>query len=283
MFWDDEFMLDLIVAVLERIQTLGATALGYSEAINPRVLDSLDNVVKYGVMPLASVLFAMFAVMQLYKAVSHLNDIGAPQGGSARFETIGMNLAKIGFVYWVITSMSDFMWGVVGAGNWFMNKIQTYGTYGNALDLSGLETSINQILDDENAFQKLLEVQGIVMNMNLVNILLMICTIIIFVLFYARMLQIYVMVAISPIPIVTLIHDEHRQIGISFIKSFAAAVLQGGVMLLIIYIYGNVVQYSATSATTLTGMVWHGVGYAILLVVALITSGPLAKRIVNAI
>jgi len=282
MFWDDEFMLQLIVAILNRIQSLGVTALGYSEVINPHVLDPLDNVVTYGVKPLASVLFSLFAVMQMYKAVSYLNDVGAPQGGSARLETMGVNLAKIGFVYWVITSMSDFMWGVVSAGDWLIGKITLHATYSNALDFANLEESIRNILADENVFEQFFEMQGALMNTQMVDILLMICTVVIFVLFYARMLQIYVMVAISPIPIVTLIHDEHKQIGISFIKSFAAAVLQGAVMLLIIYIYGSVVKYSATTATSLTGMIWHGVGYAILLVVALITSGPLAKRIVNA-
>lgn len=283
MFWDNEYILDLILSVLKSIRSLGTTALDYANRTNPQVLTVVDTIANYAVKPLASVLFALFAVMQFYKAMSYLNDIGAPQGGSLRFETLGITLAKIGIIYWIITGMDNVMWGLVAAGNWLVEKVQFYGSYGGEQDFTELEKTVSRMLDDANGFDKFAETLGISFNLMIISILVTVCTIIIFVLFYTRILQLLVMIALAPIPIVTLIHDEHRQIGISFIKSFVAVVLQGAVMVAIIYIYSHVIAYSMTNATSLTGMVWHAAGYAVVLIVALGTSGMLAKKLVSAI
>lgn len=283
MLWDNEDFLTVVLSVLDGIRNLGQQALDYANAASPQVLTVVDTISNYAVKPLASTLFAMFAVMQIYKVMDYLNDIGAPPGGTARFEKLGFSLLKIGFIFFVITGMSNFMWGLVSAGNWLIGKIQFHGSYSGAQDFTVLEERIAEMLSNETAFQKFSETLGIGMNLLIVDLLIWVCGAIVFILFYARMLQILIMVAFSPIPIVTLIHDEHKQIGISFIKSFSAVVLQGAVMVALIYIYSHVVTYSMTNATSLTGMVWHAAGYAVLLVVALATSGSLSKKIVNAI
>lgn len=283
MFWDDEYILELVLSVLTKIHDMGANALDYADKTNPQLLSVVDNIADYAVKPLASVLFALFAVMQIYKIMSLLNDSGAPQGGSARYETMGFALLKIGFIYWLITSMSNVMWGLVSAGNWLMEKVKLHGSYKGAHDFTVLEDKIREMLQDKGLFQKFAETMGVNLNLSILGLAVQICELIIFILFYARLMQIFVMMALSPIPIVTLIHDEHKQIGIAFIKSFAAVVLQGAVMVAIIYIYSHVITYSMTNATSLTGMIWHAAGYGILLVVALATSGSVAKKIINAI
>lgn len=283
MFGDNESLLQQILSIIESIQNLGTDALEYAQNTNPQVLEIVDLIANYAVKPLASVMFSMFAVMQFYKAVAYLNDIGAPQGGSTRVETLGLTLGKIGFIYWVITSMSNFMWGLVSAGNWLMAKVQFYGNYKGQQDFTELENEVRRILDNQNFFERFFDASNVNDSMKVINLLVTACGLIVFVLFYARLLQIFVMVALSPIPIVTLIHDEHKQIGISFIKSFCAVVLQGAVMVAMIYIYSHVITYSMRGAENLVSMVWYAAGYAVLLVVALATSGVLSRKIVNAI
>lgn len=283
MFGDNESLLQQILSIIESIQNLGTDALEYAQNTNPQVLEIVDLIANYAVKPLASVMFSMFAVMQFYKAVAYLNDIGAPQGGSVRFETLGLTLGKIGFIYWVITSMSNFMWGLVAAGNWLMAKVQFYGNYKGQQDFTELEERVREILNKQNFFERFFDASNVNDSMKVISLLVTACGLIVFVLFYARLLQIFVMVALSPIPIVTLIHDEHKQIGISFIKSFCAVVLQGAVMVAMIYIYSHVITYSMRGAENLVSMVWYAAGYAVLLVVALATSGVLSRKIVNAI
>lgn len=282
MWLDDEQVLNRILEIIQSIQNLGQQALDLAQQSMPYVVDTVDFLTEKAVIPFASVMFSLLAVMQVYKVISSLNDIGAPPGGSVRFETMGVTLAKIGIMYWFITSIQDIMWGLVSAGNWLISKIQAYGSYRGGQDFSELEENVRRILKEEDFFTRFVDVSNLNDSLNIINLLVTACGLIVFVLFYARMLQIFIMVCISPISLVTLIHEEHKQIGISFLKSFMAVVLQGAVMVLMVYIYSSVITFSMGTATSLTGMVWNAAGYAVLLVVALATSGALSKKVMNA-
>lgn len=281
--WDTDMLKQMITSILVIIENLSQQALAYATSTNPKFLEFASIFSTYAIAPLASILFALFAMMQVYKAISTLNDIGAPQGGSARFETLGFLFVRLGFIYAAITLMSKFMWGLVAAGNWLMEKIHMTGTNGGAEGFESLQSRINFMADNTNAAQTTLQTMGSTLLLLLIYFLLLICSLIVFVLFYARILQILVMMAVAPIPIVTLIHEEHRQIGVSFIKSFCAVVLQGAVMILIIRLYNKIINYAMIEADSLIGMVWIATGYAVLLVVALAGSGALSKKILAAI
>lgn len=282
MWLDNEQILNRILEIIQSIQNLGQQALDLSQQSMPYVMDTVDFLTEKAVIPFASVMLSMLAVMQVYKVISSLNDIGAPPGGSVRFETMGFTLAKIGIMYWYITNMKDIMWGLMSAGNWLISKIQAFGSYRGGQDFTELEDNVNMILEKEDVFTRFIDVSNLNDSLNIINLLVTACGLIVFVLFYARLLQLFVMVCISPIPLVTLIHEEHRQIGVSFLKSFMAVVLQGAVMVLMVYIYSSVITFSMGTAASLTGMVWNAAGYAILLVVALATSGALSKKVMNA-
>ena len=60
-------------------------------------------------------------------------------------------------------------------------------------------------------------------------------------------LQLYVYAAFSPIPISLLGFEETKQIGIGYLKNFAAAALAGVVMVLILYLYPHLVTALAVS------------------------------------
>ena len=51
---------------------------------------------------------------------------------------------------------------------------------------------------------------------------------------FSRMFEIMVYTMASPIPLSTFSSEEHRQIGIGFIKSFAAVCLQGLMIIIIL-------------------------------------------------
>ena len=62
-----------------------------------------------------------------------------------------------------------------------------------------------------------------------------------------RSVQLYVYAAFSPIPISLLGFEETKQIGIGYLKNFAAAALAGVVMVLILYLYPHLVTALAVS------------------------------------
>lgn len=71
-----------------------------------------------------------------------------------------------------------------------------------------------------------------------------------FIVAYARAWQIYAMAAFSSIPIALLGFDETRQMGIGFLKNFAAAVLAGAVMMFLLVIY----PLALSTMTTVSGV-----------------------------
>ena len=88
-----------------------------------------------------------------------------------------------------------------------------------------------------------------------------------FIVAYARAWQIYAMAAFSSIPIALLGFDETRQMGIGFLKNFAAAVLAGAVMMFLLVIYPLALS-TMTTASGVTG------GASILFLISIPAGGP---------
>lgn len=121
---------------------------------------------------------------------------------------------------------------------------------------------------------------------------------------YARAWQIYAMAAFSSIPIALLGFDETRQMGIGFLKNFAAAVLAGAVMMFLLVIYPLALS-TMTTASGVTGgasilflisipaggtaslasasvlILLEFLAITFLLIIALIKSGAWAKEILG--
>lgn len=125
-----------------------------------------------------------------------------------------------------------------------------------------------------------------------------------FIVAYARAWQIYAMAAFSSIPIALLGFDETRQMGIGFLKNFAAAVLAGAVMMFLLVIYPLALS-TMTTASGATGgasilflisipaggtaslasasvlILLEFLAITFLLIIALIKSGAWAKEILG--
>lgn len=105
-----------------------------------------------------------------------------------------------------------------------------------------------------------------------------------------RMIELYMYFAISPIPLATLPHDEFSQIGKGFLKTFAAKCLQGTFMIIIIgfsnELFMNVInpELAEEQITTLGFLLpmLGLLGYSVLLIIALTSTGKWAKAICNA-
>lgn len=125
-----------------------------------------------------------------------------------------------------------------------------------------------------------------------------------FIVAYARAWQIYAMAAFSSIPIALLGFDETRQMGIGFLKNFAAAVLAGAVMMFLLVIYPLALS-TMTTASGVTGgasilflisipaggtaslasasvlILLEFLAITFLLIIALVKSGAWAKEILG--
>lgn len=119
---------------------------------------------------------------------------------------------------------------------------------------------------------------GLFMQSLLIGLKMEIMGIIIFVLVYGRMLEIYMLTSLAPIPVATLSNRETGQMGQNYIKSLFAVGFQGLLILLCVGIYGVLVQGIAIGGDPI-GAIWGCVGYTVLLCFMLFKTGTISKSI----
>ena len=122
---------------------------------------------------------------------------------------------------------------------------------------------------------------GLFMQSLLIHVTMWALNIIIFVIVYGRMLEIYMMTSLAPIPVATLANREVGSMGQNYLKSLFAVGFQGLLILLCVGIYAVLVQSIATTGDPL-GAIWSCVGYTVLLAFMLFKTGSIAKSIFSA-
>lgn len=106
-------------------------------------------------------------------------------------------------------------------------------------------------------------------------------SIIIFVLVYGRMLHIYLLTSLAPLPMATLANREIGGTGQNYIKSLFAIGFQGLLMLVCVGIYGVLIQGISMSGDPI-GAIWGTVGYTVLLCFMLFKTGSISSSIFGA-
>ena len=105
--------------------------------------------------------------------------------------------------------------------------------------------------------------------------------IVIFVIVYGRMIEIYLMTSLAPIPFATSVNREVGHMGQNYFKSLFAVGFQGMLIMVCMAIYAVLVQSIATDGDMMNA-IWTCVGYTVLLCFVLFKTGSLSKSILGA-
>jgi hypothetical protein len=105
--------------------------------------------------------------------------------------------------------------------------------------------------------------------------------IVIFVIVYGRMVEIYLLTSLAPIPFATVVNRELGSMGHNYFRSLLAVGFQGLLILVCVGIYAVLVQSIAISGDPI-GAIWSMIGYTVLLCFTLFKTGSLAKSIFGA-
>ena len=122
---------------------------------------------------------------------------------------------------------------------------------------------------------------GLWLQSSVIGLTMQIMGIIIFVLVYGRMIEIYLMTSLAPLPVATLSNRELGSTGQNYLKSLFAVGFQGMLILVCVAIYAVLVQGIATGGDPI-GAIWGTVGYTVLLCFMLFKTGGIAQRIFGA-
>ena len=103
----------------------------------------------------------------------------------------------------------------------------------------------------------------------------------IFLVIYGRMIEIYLVTSVGPIPMATMVNREWGSMGQNYLRSLLALAFQAFLIMVCVGIYAVLVQNIATE-TDIIKAVWTTLGYTVLLCFTLFKTGSLAKSIFNA-
>ena len=115
----------------------------------------------------------------------------------------------------------------------------------------------------------------------LVRFALQIMGIIITVILYGRMIEIFLMSSVAPIPFATMISKEHGNMGQNFLRSLFALGFQGFFLMVCVGIYAVLVNDMIVSDNVNSAMLMVA-AYTVILCFAMMKSGSLAKSVFNA-
>ena len=155
-----------------------------------------------------------------------------------------------------------------------------------AAGVIGGETSIDAAealasMQDGLEAMEIPELLLLVMETSLVSLCMKIMSVLITVILYGRMIEIYLYCSVSPIPFATMTNREWGQIGNNYLKGLFALGFQGFLIMICVGIYAVLVNEMVV-ADNLHSAIFSLAAYTVILCFSLFKSGALAKSIFNA-
>ena len=122
---------------------------------------------------------------------------------------------------------------------------------------------------------------GLWFQSSLMGIIAWVLSICIFIIVYGRMIEIYMVTSVAPIPMATMVNREWGQMGQNYLRSLFALGFQAFLIMVCVGIYAVLVQ-NISVGSDVSAALWTCIGYTVLLCFTLFKSSSVAKSIFNA-
>mgnify|MGYP005963499037 CR=1 FL=1 len=246
---------------------VGQTPANFSPAVYNMIRTLSENVI----MPIAGLILTFIACYELIEMITQHNNM-------AQFEPalIMRWIFKTAVSVWFISNTFDIVMAVFDITQKVVSDssgIIAGNTRVNDIGLSMLEASLMQ-MDVGPLF-------GLFLQSFFIGITMRILSIIIFVIVYGRMIEIYCMVSLAPIPMATWGNHEQSHMGQNYLKCLFALGFQGFLILICVAIYAVLIQSVAISGDAINS-IWSIVGYTVLLCFSLFKTSSVTKSVLGA-
>ena len=246
---------------------VGQTPANFSPAVYNMIRTLSENVI----MPIAGLILTFIACYELIQLVISHNNL-------ANFETwiFWKWIFKTFVAVTLITNTMNITMAVFDVAQHVVTQAGGIIAGSTAIDDSTLAT-VQSTLEAMDIGPLL----SIYLQTIIVRFLIYILSALIFVIVYARMIEIYLMVSLAPIPFSTFGNREQSMIGQNYLRSLLALGFQGFLIMVCVGIYAVLIQ-SVAFSTDIIGSLWGVLGYTILLAFTLFKTGAVAKSILHA-
>lgn len=246
---------------------VGTTPQNFSPAIFNMIRNLSENVI----MPIAGIILTFIACYELIQLIISYNNL-------ANFETwfIFKWIFKTFVAVELITHTFDFTMAIFEVAQTVVTQAGGIISETTAVDASTLATmqSTVEAMDIGPLLCLLLQTW-------IIQLFTLILSVVIYVIVNARMIEIYLMVSLAPIPFSTFGNKDQSMIGQNYVRSLFALGFQGFLIMVCVGIYAVLIQ-SAAFTTDIVGSLWKVLGFTILLAFTLFKTGAVAKSVLHA-
>ncbi len=247
---------------------VGATPQGWNSGIF-NMLRSLSETV---IVPIAGAILALIMCYELIQLIAERNNMHDMDSWML-FRWVFKSAAAV----ILVSNTWNIVMGVFDLTQSVVNQSAGVIIGNTSIDITSVVTDLDTRLSAMDIggllglwFQSLF----VGLTMNILSICIMLVV-------YGRMIEIYLVTSLGPIPLATIGNSEWRGMGQGYLKSLFALGFQAFLIMVVTGIYAVLVQSIALSADV-SGAIWGCMGYTVLLCFCLFKTGSIAKAVFNA-
>ena len=247
---------------------IGSTPQTWNSGIYNMIRSLSDSVI----LPIAGVILAFVMTLELIQLITEKNNLH--------------DLDTWIFFKWVfktacavliVSNTWNIVMGVFEAAQSVIASASGVIVGNTSINLMDHLTDLESRLMEMNVWSLL----GLWLQSFVVGITMWALTICIFIIVYGRMIEIYLVTSIAPIPMATMMNREWGQTGQNYLRGLLALGFQAFLIIVCVAIYAVLVQNIAIGSD-ISYAIWTCMGYTVLLCFTLFKSSSLAKSIFHA-
>ena len=184
---------------------------------------------------------------------------------------------KAAVAIYLVTNTFDIVMAVFDIGQNVITGAGGYISGSTSIDIDATLASMQASMEA----MSIGELLGLSIETLLISLCLKIMSILITVILYGRMIEIYCTVSVAPIPIATMSNHEWGSIGTNYLKGLFALAFQGFLIMICVGIYAVLIN-NMIIAANIHSALFSVAAYTVILCFSLFKTGTLAKSIFNA-
>jgi len=244
---------------------VGQTPMGWNISIFNMVRTLSETVI----LPVAGIILTFVLCYELIQLIIEKNNL-------QDFDTFNIYkwILKCFIAVFILTNTWNIVMAVFDLAQSVIN--QSAGTITGDLALGGADMmeAIQEQLEDMTLWPLIV----LFFQVQIVGLLMEIMAVIVTIIVWGRMIEIFLVTSIAPIPLATMVNREWGQMGNNYLKSLFALAFQGFLIMVCVAIYAVLVANFVVSGT-MTTTIWSIVAYTALLCFMLLKSGGIAKSV----
>lgn len=242
------------------------------QAWNGGVFGMIRNLSDNVILPIAGVILALVATLELIQMIVDRNNM---------HDMDTFMLAKWVFKTACAVVIVTNTWNIVMA---VFDVAQSVVSRASGLVIADTDISIDSVivgLEAKLAEMELGALFGLWVQSMFVGFTMWALAICIFIITYGRMIEIYLVTSVAPIPMATMANREWGQMGQNYLRSLFALGFQAFLIIICVAIYAILVRGIAVESDVSTA-IWTCMGYTVLLCFTLFKTSSLARSIFHA-